>query len=356
MALPRSLKGTLDNKRIVTIGGGTGPFAVLYSLKNFRSHISAIVSMADSGGSSRRLMDEFGQVPFGDLRQALVALSRNGILWRDIFNYRFKSLDNTDKTIAQNGVSGHNLGNLIISALQNINNGDLFAAIQDAQELLDTAGDVIPVTLEKTSLFAELSDGRTIEGESNIDLRGEQEPESTATIKRIYLDHTTTPSNQALRAIRRANIIIIGPGDLYTSIIPNLLVQDIARAIRESEGETVYVCNLMTKHGETDRYKASDYVREINTYLGARVDRVVLNDGAFPEELLENYAKKRQYPVEVDIEKLKELTAEITIDKLTNTGSANRDYVRHDPERLIHAILAPYIVPPGSSTIAGAYE
>jgi len=118
MALPRSLKGTLDNKRIVTIGGGTGPFAVLYSLKNFRSHISAIVSMADSGGSSRRLMDEFGQVPFGDLRQALVALSRNGILWRDIFNYRFKSLDNTDKTIAQNGVSGHNLGNLIISALQ----------------------------------------------------------------------------------------------------------------------------------------------------------------------------------------------------------------------------------------------
>src|SRR5579884_1433442 len=160
------------DKRVVTIGGGTGPYAVLSSLKRYPCSITAIVSMADSGGSSRRLMDEFGQLPLGDLRQALVALSRHGVLWRDIFNFRFRSLDES----RQRGVAGHSLGNLIISALSDMNEGDLLAALQDVQGLLETAGDVLPVTLERTTLCAELEDGEIIEGETNIDLRGTHQP------------------------------------------------------------------------------------------------------------------------------------------------------------------------------------
>jgi uncharacterized cofD-like protein len=337
MAFSRAPREPLADKRVVTIGGGTGPFAVLSSLKQAHCDITAIVSMADSGGSSRRLMDEFGQLPFGDLRQALVALSRNGVLWRDVFNFRFRA--NHEKE--PNGVGGHSLGNLIISALQEINGGDLLAAIQDAQELLETAGNVLPVTLDHTTLCAELGDGTVIQGETDIDLRGEHQGGSLAPIRRVYLDHPTLPCHQALRAIRRADVIIIGPGDLYTSIIPNLLVEGVARAIRESEAEKVYVCNLMTKRGETDGFKASDFVTIIHHYLGGRVDRVILHDGAFPDALLESYAAQEQYPVLPDMDHVQPLVPEVVVDRLI---APNVDYVRHDPERLVRAVLAPYLV------------
>ncbi len=337
MAFSRAPRELLADKRVVTIGGGTGPFAVLSSLKQAHCDITAIVSMADSGGSSRRLMDEFGQLPFGDLRQALVALSRNGVLWRDVFNFRFPAKQEKEAL----GVGGHSLGNLIISALQDINGGDLLAAIQDAQELLETAGNVLPVTLDHTMLCAELDDGSVIQGETNIDLRGEQETGTLAPVRRVYLDHPTLPCHQALRAIRRADVIIIGPGDLYTSIIPNLLVEGMARAIRESEAEKVYVCNLMTKRGETDGFAASDFVAVIHHYLGGRVDRVILHDGTFPDALLENYAAQEQHPVQPNVESVQALVPEVVVERLT---APNVDYVRHDPERLVRAVLAPYLV------------
>jgi uncharacterized cofD-like protein len=346
MVSSRVPRTVFADKRVVTIGGGTGPFAVLSSLKHMHCAITAIVSMADSGGSSRRLMDEFGQLPFGDLRQALVALSRNGVLWRDVFNFRFRSSNGDSE--GKQGVSGHSLGNLIISALQDINSGDLLAAIQDAQELLATAGDVLPVTLEHTTLCAELDDGSIIQGETNIDLRGHQHFGALSPVRRVYLDHLTPACHQALRAIRRADIITIGPGDLYTSIIPNLLVEGIAGAIRESEAEKVYVCNLMTKHGETDGFRASDYVNAIHTYLGGRVDRVILHDGSFPEALLQNYALQQQFPVEADVEVVREMVTDVMVERLT---APNVDYVRHDPERLVRAILAPYLPVPLTPTI-----
>jgi uncharacterized cofD-like protein len=334
MAFTRAPRESLADKRVVTIGGGTGPFAVLSSLKQAHCDITAIVSMADSGGSSRRLMDEFGQLPFGDLRQALVALSRNGVLWRDVFNHRFRP------SPEGNGVGGHSLGNLIISALQDINNGDLLAAIQDAQELLETAGNVFPVTLDHTTLCAELVDGTVIQGETLIDLRGEQQQGELSPIRRVYLDHATVPCHHALRAIRRADVIIIGPGDLYTSIIPNLLVEGVARAIRESEAEKVYVCNLMTKRGETDGFRASDFVATIHQYLGGRVDRVIVHDGAFGEALLRHYASEEQFPVLPDVEAVQAVVPEVVMEHLT---APNVDYVRHDPERLVRAVLMPYV-------------
>ena len=252
----------LTGRRVVTIGGGSGTFSVLSHMKKYSFNISAIVTMSDSGGSSRRLMDEFRrQVPLGDLRQSLVALARNGALWREVFMHRFEQSDDVDGAVEQRGVRGHSLGNLILKGLQDINNGDLLLAIEDAQELLNTAGRVLPVTLAQTSLCADLEDDTTICGETNIDTRGVNNLNDLSPIKQLRLIPPDAPGcAQSIRAIRRAETIIIGPGDLFTSLIPNLLVPDFARAVRESDAEKVYICNLMTKHGETDGFKASDFV------------------------------------------------------------------------------------------------
>src|SRR3989441_4509691 len=326
-------------RRVVTIGGGSGTFSFLSHLKKYALNISAIVTMSDSGGSSRMLMDEFRrQLPLGDLRQSLVALARNGALWREVFMHRFEQSDETDGAAQRRGVSGHSLGNLILKGLQDINNGDLLLAIEDAQELLNTAGRVLPVTLAQTSLCADLEDGTTICGETNIDTRGNNNPKDLSPIKQLCLQPADAPGcPQAIRAIRRADTIVIGPGDLYTSLIPNLLVPDITRAVRESDAEKVYVCNLMTKHGETDGYKASDFVNEIHRYLGGRVDRVIINDGPFPTDLLKMYAEERSEPVIVDRARLTRLVPNVTIEHLNLEDDR---LARHDPERLVRAIFS----------------
>jgi uncharacterized cofD-like protein len=351
----------LTNKHVVTIGGGTGPFGLLSNLKHYPCAITAIVTMADSGGSSRRLMDEFGQLPFGDLRQALVALSRKGVLWRDVFNYRFYKTNSTgsrnnrttgienaatqqEPSEAQNlgkqaGVSGHSLGNLIISALQEINEGNLLQALEDAQELLDTAGKVLPVTLSHATLCAELDDGEVICGETEIDTRGKLTSSALSPIKRVFLDQETPSCDEALRALKRADIIVIGPGDLYTSVLPNLLVQNVAEAIHISGAQKIYVCNLMTKRGETEGFKVSDFVRQIHQYLGGRVDRVIAHDGSFPPHLLGRYAEQAQHPVELDEDAVRELVPDVIID---NFVAFPQDHlVRHDSERLVAALFAP---------------
>src|SRR3989475_10365389 len=243
-------------RRVVTMGGGTGTFSVLSHLKKYPFNISAIVTMSDSGGSSRRLMDEFHrQLPLGDLRMSLVALARNGALWREVFMHRFEQSEEDNAQEKIQGVGGHSLGNLILKGLQDINNDDLLLAIEDAQELLNTAGRVLPVTLTQTIICADLEDGTTICDETEIDTRGTKNTGELSPIMRLRLEPEDAPGcAQAVRAIRRADTIIIGPGDLYTSLLPNLLVCDIARAVRESDAEKIYVCNLMTKHGETDGY------------------------------------------------------------------------------------------------------
>ncbi len=341
----------IASQRVVTIGGGTGPFAVLSELKRYPCAITAIVTMSDSGGSSRRLMDEFGQLPFGDLRQALVALSRKGRLWREVFGFRFPKgrspllvagdpNDSLARRLAHEaGVGGHSLGNLIISALQELNDGDLLRAVEDAQELLDTAGKVLPVTLARATLCAETADGATICGETEIDTRGLGHPETLPPITRIFLREPAPACDDAIRAIRRADVIVLGPGDLYTSILPNMLVDGIAAAIRDAEARKVYVCNLMTKHGETDGFRASDFVRTVMTYLDGRLDRAILHDGSFPDELVDRYVAEQQYPVAPDVEAVHELVPDVIVDRLL---AVHHDHlVRHDATRLIHAIFAP---------------
>lgn len=325
-------------RRVVTIGGGTGTFGLLSHLKKHPFTISAIVTMSDSGGSSRRLMDEFRrQLPLGDLRMSLVALARNGALWREIFMHRFQQRDEEELGEIKAGVSGHSLGNLVLKGLQDINNGDLLLAIEDAEELLNTAGHVVPVTLTQTMICADLEDGSTICDETEIDTRGDKHAGPLSPIARLRLEpENAQASPQAVRAIRRADTIIMGPGDLYTSLLPNLLVREVAQAVRESDAEKIYVCNLMTKHGETNDYKASDFVETVHRYLGGRVDRIIVNDGPFAPEILERYARKSQRPVEVDHERLYQIVPNVVIDHL---NLENDNLVRHDPERLVKAIF-----------------
>ena len=323
-------------RRVVTIGGGSGTFSLLSHLKKYPFNLTAIVTMSDSGGSSRRLMDEFRrQLPLGDLRMSLVALARNGALWREVFMHRFEPT--RDQNGTSGGVSGHSLGNLILKGLQDINNDDLLLAIQDAQELLNTAGNVVPVTLTQTTICADLEDSTVICGETDIDTRGKKQSGSLSPIVRLRLQPEDAPAcAQAMRAIRRADTIIIGPGDLYTSLLPNLLVRDIARAVHESDAEKVYICNLMTKHGETDGYKASDFVSEIHRYLGGRLDRVIVNQGPFLPEVLKTYAQEQSEPVIVDRGRLAKLVPNVVIEHLNL-----EDYTlaRHDPERLVRVIF-----------------
>ena len=312
-------------ERVVPVGGGTGSFTMLSELKKVADRLWAVVAMTDSGGSSRRLMDEFGRpLPLGDLRQALVALSRSSKLWGDLFSHRFPD--------APGGVvGGHSLGNLILHALQDQNGGDLLGALEDAEELLDAAGHVVPVTLERATLCAELSDGTVIRGETEID-RPAGRP--ILPIARAFLDPPVAALPRARKALERADRVLIGPGDLYTSVVPCLLVDGIPEAIRSCEGEVVYVCNVMTKRGETDGFAASDFVRAVHRYLGRRVDAVVVNTAEPAPELAARYAAEGAAPVAPDLGAVRALVPRV----LAGPFATAEPLVRHDAERVVLAL------------------
>jgi uncharacterized cofD-like protein len=300
---------------------------MLSELKKVATRLSSIVAMTDSGGSSRRLMDEFGRpLPLGDLRQALVALSRSSRLWGDLFSYRFPDLPDGSGV-----VGGHALGNLILHALEDMNGGDLLGALDDAQELLNAAGQVIPVTLDRATLCAELSDGTLVRGETEID-RPIQRP--ILPVRRVYLDPPAQARPRARKALELADRILIGPGDLFTSVVPCLLVAGIPEAIQSCDGEVVYICNVMTKHGETDGYAASDFVREIHRHLGRRVDTVLVNTGEHPASLLARYEEEGARPVVPDIENVRALVPRV----VTGPFATVDRMIRHDAERVIVAL------------------
>lgn len=312
-------------ERVVTVGGGTGSFAMLSELKKVARHLWAVVAMTDSGGSSRRLMDEFGRpLPLGDLRQALVALARSSKLWGDLFSYRFPE--------GPNGVvGGHALGNLILHALEDLNGGDLLGALEDAEQMLNAAGHVVPVTLDRATLCAEFADGRIVRGEAEID-RPAQPP--ALPLRRVFLEPAVRVSPGAAKALTRADRVLIGPGDLYTSIVPCLLVDGVAEAIRRCDGEIVYICNLMSKHGETDGYTAPDFVRSIHRYLGRRVDTVVVNTAVPQPEAAARYAGEGAFPVPADLPALQALVPRVVAGAFMMTETL----VRHDAERVLLAL------------------
>jgi uncharacterized cofD-like protein len=308
-------------KNVVVIGGGTGVFTVLSGLKEYPYHLSAIVTMADSGGSTGQLREEFGVLPPGDIRRALIALSDSDVMLANLFNYRFE----------EGSLSGHSLGNLLITALERIT-GSFDQAIKEAVRILNVKGDVIPVTLQDTQLCAELEDGQIVKGESNIDV---PQHDGKLKIKKIYLEPQVESNTDAVRAIEQADLIILGPGDLYTSVIPNLIVDSLSAHIRSSQAKKAYIVNIMTKFGETNHFHASDFVQEIEKYLEAGVlDYVLINTNTPEGELLEKYQEAKDEYVQYDEENFKNFSAKVVTGDFLRTGQ----FLRHDSVKLAKAI------------------
>lgn len=309
-------------KKVVVIGGGTGSYTVLKGLKDHEIDIVAIVSMSDDGGSSGILRDEFGVLPPGDIRKCIVALSESTETMKEIFQYRFK-----------NGcLHGHNLGNLLITALGDIK-GDYEAAIEEVSKILKIKGQVMPVTFSNCRLCAELEDGKIIEGETNIDI---PKHDGNLKIKKIFLKPEAVANIKALEAISNADLIVIGPGDLYSSVLCNLLVNGISDAIRDSKAKKVYICNLMTKFGETNDFKVSDFIKEIESYLGKNVlDYVLFNNSKMDVGLLKQYENENAYPVRLDKEEASKLNVGLILEDVITQPVL----IRHDSKKLANEIL-----------------
>lgn len=306
--------------QIVVIGGGTGLSTMLRGLKKYTNRITAIVTVADDGGSSGRIRDELGILPPGDIRNTLAALADTEPLMEKLFQYRFDWGE---------GLEGHSFGNLFIAAMTDIT-GDFELAIQQSSRVLAIRGRVLPSTLQEVKLRATYDDGTQVTGESLIPLAGKP-------IKRIeIIPEDCVPVEEALEAIGNADAIVLGPGSLYTSIMPNLLVKDIAEAIRKSKAPKIYVCNVMSQPGETDGYTASDHVQAIVDHVGKDViDYVLVNIGEIPEHLLEKYESQGAYPVKADIDVIKQMGFK----PIARPMISLTNLVRHNPDELAKCIL-----------------
>lgn len=310
------------NKKIVVIGGGTGTFVVLSALRDYPVELSAIVSMADNGGSTGRLRDQYGVLPPGDVRRALVALSNTSHILRDLFNYRFNAGD----------LHGHNFGNIFLSALEKIT-GNFSDAVNVASNILNIRGKVIPVTLENINLYAQLADGVVIKGETNIDI---PKHNPTIPIERVWLSSQAKINPEAKRAILAADMIVIGPGDIFTSIIPNLLVGGVIELIKKSKAKKVYICNLMTKFGETHGFKAKDFVCAIEKYLGSDIlDYAVFNNREPSTVILNRYRKENSHFIDVSGLDRRHKKPEYILADLLDGGK----FVRHNPRKKLAKIL-----------------
>lgn len=314
-------------KKIVVIGGGTGSYNVLSGLKSYPCSLTAVVAMTDSGGSSGRLRDEFGHLPPGDVRQCLLALSPDdhaSALLRQLLNYRF------DKG---NGLDGHSFGNLFLTALTEVT-GSTEAAILEAGRLLGIKGKVLPVTLTNSTLGARLQNGKEVLGEANIDRRV---VDPHVPIDYVFLTPKAFVYPLTAQTIEEADAVVMGPGDLYTSILPNILVDGVSDAILRSKAKKIYVCNLMTKSGESDGYKCSDFIREVQAYLGSRTvpEYVIVNNQQLPEKVVQRYARENSAPVEFDEAECRAMVPTVVARPLVAVGN----FVRHDPQRLAEAIL-----------------
>ena len=307
--------------RIVAVGGGTGLSMLLSGVKNITNNITAVVSVGDDGGSSGRLRESMGILPPGDIRHCITALADDEDLVNKLFKYRF---DNGE------GLEGHSFGNLFITALCAIT-GNMVSAVQASSRVLSIRGRVLPATLDDMKLAAEMEDGRIIHGESTI-------PEANGKIKRLF----TEPKNckalpEVIDAIRNAELIILGPGSLYTSVIPNLLIKEIAQEIAKSKAKKIYVCNIMTQPGETDNYTVSDHLKALIQHAGSKdiVEAVLVND-YLPNKLADKYQKSGSYPVRLDAAEVKKLGIKIFAKKLIE--DSREGLVRHSSNRVARSV------------------
>lgn len=307
--------------KIVAVGGGTGLSMLLRGIKNITNNVTAVVTVGDDGGSSGRLREEMGVLPPGDIRNCIAALADDEDLVTKLFQYRFKTGE---------GLEGHSFGNLFLTALCSIT-GDMYRAVKESSNVLSIRGRVLPSTLDDMKLVAEMEDGRIIHGESNI-------PEAHGKIKRLYTDPQNCRAlDDVIEAIRDAELIILGPGSLYTSVTPNLLIKDIANEIAKSNAKKIYVCNIMTQPGETDGYSVSDHINALMKHAGSRkiIDAVLVND-FMPSNLAQKYQLSGSYPVKIDIENIKKLGVSIFSRKLIE--DSKEGLVRHSSNRVARAV------------------
>jgi len=306
--------------RIVTVGGGTGLSVLLQGLKEYTSNIAAVVTVADDGGSSGRIRQQFDILPPGDIRNCLVALADAPTLMQELFQFRFDS---------SSELSGHSFGNLFITVMTKLT-GDFEKAVKESSKVLAIRGQVIPSTLNKISLVAKYKDGSIQEGETAI-------PNKKRQITNIYLnppDIQGTPD--AIKAISEAQAIILGPGSLYTSVIPNLLIKEIREAILASSALKIYISNVMTQPGETDGYTAYEHIKAIIEHSSPRIiDYCVVNSRLISQELLEKYQQDNSFPVLIDIDKIRHAGYRVIEGDLVNS----LDYVRHDSGKLAKIVI-----------------
>jgi uncharacterized cofD-like protein len=333
---------TAKKKKVVVIGGGTGTYTVLSGLRSYKNllDISVVVSMMDSGGSNRVIRDEFGLLPTSDIRQCIVALSseKPSDIVRKLFTYRYNQ---------GTGISGMTFGNLFMAALTDIY-GSQEIAIEKTCEFLDVQGEIIPVTFDKTHLVARYDNGKQILGEHYID-----EPDEGISKHKIVELSVFPPARlnpKAAYAVMKADMIVLGPGDLYTSIICNLVVDNLWRIVRESRAKVVYVLNLMTRWGQTNGFTALDHINELEKYLGrGRIDYVLINkDKSFSEDVLERYRQENAFPVEDDTFGVKDLSFQVvrgrflakSVFEKDKADNLHRSLIRHDPHKLAKAIVS----------------
>lgn len=312
--------------KIVAIGGGTGLSTMLKGIKKITNNITAVVTVGDDGGSSGKLREELGVLPPGDIRSCIAALADDEDMVAKLFQYRFKDCA---------GLSGHSFGNLFLTAMCSIT-GDMVRAVMESSKVLSIRGRVLPSTLDDMRLVAEMQDGTIIRGESNI-------PESGKKIKRLFSEPNNCKAlEDVIWAINEADLIILGPGSLYTSVVPNLLIKEIAKAVNDAKAKKIYVCNIMTQPGETDGFSVSDHIKTL--YQHAKYNKIidaVLVNNELPESLLAPYKDAGSEPVVVDTEEINKLGIEIVQKNLIEDKrfeDGHSSFVRHSPSRLARII------------------
>jgi len=324
-------------KKVVVIGGGTGTFTVLSGLKNFPVDLTAIVTVADSGGSTGRLRDQFGILPPGDFRMALVALSPDDDdqqVLRQLFLYRFSQ--------GEEGLKGHNFGNLFLTALTDIL-GSEEKALAYASKILRIKGRVLPVTTESVSLVAQYENGEILKGETYIDEPAEIH-DCSQKIKELWLEPEAVCSPSVTDALLEADLIILGPGDLYTSILANVVVKGVSTALQKTEAKLAYVVNLMTRYGQTTDFTAKDHVEELEKYIGRDPDLVLVDNTKYPQEVLDLYKEEKGQPVIDDLDDsrfmvLREHFASDLVSEKPKGDNLKRSLIRHDPDKLAWELM-----------------
>lgn len=310
-----------NRPKVVVLGGGTGMPVLLQGLKQYPLDLTAVVTVADDGGSTGKIRHSINVPAPGDIRNVIAALANVDEDLYELFQYRISG---------ENGLAGHALGNLLLVATNEIT-GDFNYAVEKVAQLFNVEANIYPVVNEPVTLHAEMEDGSVVSGESNIPIKNKK-------IKRIYITPENVAANElVIEAIREADLIVISPGSLYTSILPNLIIRDVIEAIKNTDAKTVYVCNIMTQRGETNDYTASEHVKAIHRHVDAAIiDTIVVHNELIDQETLQQYEKEEAYQVAVDNEELEGLNISIIEEDMIDHS---KDIVRHNYKKIAKLLL-----------------